>query len=183
MFEKRYKNDILLLCVFSYNYPIFLIFIILFLQNSLVASYLSYCDYYRPKFFILENVRNFVSFKKSMVLKLTLRCLLKMGYQVSWYHVPSAQTLNVVKTVQSNVVDIVLCINITDFLRFIGFSKVSVVKQTLCKIKPFPSFTDIVVLNEWCLDNLYFPALFNIYVYLLSILIGSLCYLPRLKLI
>lgn len=51
-------------------------------QNSLVVSYLSYCDYYRPRFFILENVRNFVSFKRSMVLKLTLRCLIKMGYQV-----------------------------------------------------------------------------------------------------
>lgn len=51
-------------------------------QNSLVVSYLSYCDYFRPRFFILENVRNFVSFKKSMVLKLTLRCLIKMGYQV-----------------------------------------------------------------------------------------------------
>ncbi|ROL51170.1 DNA (cytosine-5)-methyltransferase 1 [Anabarilius grahami] len=44
-------------------------------KNSLVVSYLSYCDYYRPKFFLLENVRNFVSFKRSMVLKLTLRCL------------------------------------------------------------------------------------------------------------
>ena len=52
-------------------------------KNSLVVSYLSYCDYYRPRFFILENVRNFVSFKRSMVLKLTLRCLIKMGYQVS----------------------------------------------------------------------------------------------------
>lgn len=51
-------------------------------KNSLVVSYLSYCDYYRPRFFILENVRNFVSFKRSMVLKLTLRCLIKMGYQV-----------------------------------------------------------------------------------------------------
>jgi DNA (cytosine-5)-methyltransferase 1 len=53
-------------------------------KNSLVASYLSYCDYYRPKFFILENVRNFVSFKKSMVLKLTLSCLLAMGYQCTF---------------------------------------------------------------------------------------------------
>ena len=51
------------------------------LKNS-VISYLSYCDYYRPRFFILENVRNFVSFKRNMVLKLTLRCLIKMGYQV-----------------------------------------------------------------------------------------------------
>ena len=54
-------------------------------QNSLVASYLSYCDFYRPRFFILENVRNFVSFKRNMVLKLTLRCLIKMGYQVSQF--------------------------------------------------------------------------------------------------
>ena len=53
-------------------------------KNSLVVSYLSYCDYYRPRFFLLENVRNFVSFKKSMVLKLTLRCLLKMGYQCTF---------------------------------------------------------------------------------------------------
>ena len=53
------------------------------LQNSLVASYLSYCDYYRPRFFLLENVRNFVSFKRSLVLKLALRCLVQMGYQVT----------------------------------------------------------------------------------------------------
>lgn len=53
-------------------------------KNSLVVSYLSYCDYYRPRFFVLENVRNFVSFKKSMILKLTLRCLLKMGYQCTF---------------------------------------------------------------------------------------------------
>ena len=53
-------------------------------KNSLVVCYLSYCDYYRPKFFILENVRNFVSFKRNMVLKLTLRCLLKMGYQCTF---------------------------------------------------------------------------------------------------
>lgn len=53
-------------------------------KNSLVVSYLSYCDYYRPRFFLLENVRNFVSFKRSMVLKLTLRCLVKMGYQCTF---------------------------------------------------------------------------------------------------
>ncbi|XP_009986212.1 PREDICTED: DNA (cytosine-5)-methyltransferase 1-like, partial [Tauraco erythrolophus] len=48
-------------------------------KNSLVVSFLSYCDYYRPRFFLLENVRNFVSFKRSMVLKLTLRCLVLLG--------------------------------------------------------------------------------------------------------
>ncbi|CAI9739711.1 DNA (cytosine-5)-methyltransferase 1-like [Octopus vulgaris] len=53
-------------------------------KNSLIASYLSYCDFYRPRFFVLENVRNFVSFKKSMVLKLTLRCLTQMGYQCTF---------------------------------------------------------------------------------------------------
>ncbi|KAJ9600521.1 hypothetical protein L9F63_026341, partial [Diploptera punctata] len=53
-------------------------------KNSLIVSYLSYCDFYRPRYFILENVRNFVSFKRSMVLKLTLRCLLKMGYQCTF---------------------------------------------------------------------------------------------------
>lgn len=53
-------------------------------KNSLVASYLSFCDYYRPKYFILENVRNFVAFKKGMVLKLTIRTLLDMGYQCTF---------------------------------------------------------------------------------------------------
>lgn len=53
-------------------------------RNSLIVSYLSYCDYYRPRFFILENVRNFVSFKRNMVLKLTMRCLLRMGYQCTF---------------------------------------------------------------------------------------------------
>ena len=43
-----------------------------------------YCDYYRPKFFILENVRNFASYKKSLVLKLCLRALVRMGYQCTF---------------------------------------------------------------------------------------------------
>ena len=53
-------------------------------KNSLVATYLSYCDFYRPKFFILENVRNFASFKKGMVLKLCLATLIKLGYQATF---------------------------------------------------------------------------------------------------
>ncbi|XP_066590215.1 DNA (cytosine-5)-methyltransferase 1-like isoform X2 [Prorops nasuta] len=53
-------------------------------KNSLVVSCLSYCDYYRPRFFVMENVRNFVSFKKSMVLKLTLKALISMGYQCTF---------------------------------------------------------------------------------------------------
>ena len=54
------------------------------LKNSLVVTYLSYCDYYRPNFFIMENVRNFIYFKKSAILKLTLRCLIHMGYQCTF---------------------------------------------------------------------------------------------------
>ncbi|EFN76367.1 DNA (cytosine-5)-methyltransferase PliMCI [Harpegnathos saltator] len=53
-------------------------------KNSLVVSCLSYLDYYRPKFFVMENVRNFVTFKRSMVLKLTLCCLVRMGYQCTF---------------------------------------------------------------------------------------------------
>lgn len=53
-------------------------------KNSLVVSFLSYCDYYRPKYFILENVRNFAAYKRGMVLKLTLRALLVMGYQCTF---------------------------------------------------------------------------------------------------
>ena len=53
-------------------------------KNSLVATYLSYCDYYRPKYFILENVRNFATHKKAVVLKLCLASLLRMGYNCTF---------------------------------------------------------------------------------------------------
>ena len=43
-----------------------------------------YCDFYRPKFFILENVRNFASYKSSGILKSCLRALVKMGYQCTF---------------------------------------------------------------------------------------------------
>jgi DNA (cytosine-5)-methyltransferase 1 len=51
-------------------------------QNSMVMSFLSYCDFYRPRYFLLENVRNFVSHNKSFTFRLTLRTLLDLGYQV-----------------------------------------------------------------------------------------------------
>ena len=38
----------------------------------------------RPKFFILENVKNFACFKKSMVMKSCLRALVRMGYQCTF---------------------------------------------------------------------------------------------------
>ena len=50
-------------------------------KNSLVSTFLFYCDYSRPKYFILENVRGFVSSNNSMVLKLCVRILLTIGYQ------------------------------------------------------------------------------------------------------
>ena len=53
-------------------------------KNSLIVSYLAYCDFYRPRFFILENVRNFVSFQKNMILRTVLRCLIRMGYQCTF---------------------------------------------------------------------------------------------------
>ena len=53
-------------------------------KNSLIATYLSYCDFYRPKYFILENVRNIVASENGMVLKLILASLVKMGYQVGF---------------------------------------------------------------------------------------------------
>jgi len=53
-------------------------------KNSLISTYLSYCDFYRPKYFILENVRNFATFKKSAVLRLCMKALLKMGYSCSF---------------------------------------------------------------------------------------------------
>ena len=50
-------------------------------KNSLISSYLSYCDYYRPKFFILENVKMFAAFNKGQVLRLCMGALVRMGYQ------------------------------------------------------------------------------------------------------
>lgn len=51
-------------------------------QNSMVMSYLSFADFYRPRYVLLENVRNFVSHNKSFTFRLTLRSLLEMGYSV-----------------------------------------------------------------------------------------------------
>lgn len=58
-------------------------------QNSMVMSYLSYADFYRPRYWLLENVRNFVSHNKSFTFRLTLRSLLDMGYQVLLLLLPS----------------------------------------------------------------------------------------------
>ncbi|KAI4310841.1 hypothetical protein MLD38_035791 [Melastoma candidum] len=51
-------------------------------QCEMILAFLSYADYFRPKYFLLENVRNFVSFNKGQTFCLTLASLLEMGYQV-----------------------------------------------------------------------------------------------------
>ena len=47
----------------------------------MVYSYLSFCDFYRPRFFILENVQDFAN---KLILKKCLSTLVKMGYQCSF---------------------------------------------------------------------------------------------------
>jgi DNA (cytosine-5)-methyltransferase 1 len=60
---------------------LFLFFHGIFLYFS---SYLSYCDYYRPKYFILENVLNFAAFNDGYILRLSMRALVLMGYQCTF---------------------------------------------------------------------------------------------------
>jgi hypothetical protein len=47
-----------------------------------VISFLSFADFYRPRYFLLENVKTFATHNSSMTLRLALRSLLDMGYQV-----------------------------------------------------------------------------------------------------
>lgn len=51
-------------------------------QCEMILAFLSYADYFRPRYFLLENVRNFVSFNKGQTFRLTMASLLEMGYQV-----------------------------------------------------------------------------------------------------
>ncbi|CAN0865136.1 DNA (cytosine-5)-methyltransferase 1 [Linum grandiflorum] len=51
-------------------------------QCEMILAFLSFADYFRPKYFLLENVRNFVSFNKGQTFRLTLASLLEIGYQV-----------------------------------------------------------------------------------------------------
>ncbi|CAI8593488.1 unnamed protein product [Vicia faba] len=51
-------------------------------QCEMILAFLSFADYFRPRYFLLENVRNFVSFNKGQTFRLTLASLLEMGYQV-----------------------------------------------------------------------------------------------------
>ncbi|GJP36008.1 hypothetical protein CLOM_g20549 [Closterium sp. NIES-68] len=51
-------------------------------QCEMILAFLSFADFLRPSFFLLENVRNFVSFNGARTFRLALRTLLAMGYQV-----------------------------------------------------------------------------------------------------
>ena len=51
-------------------------------QCEMILAFLSFADYFPPRYFLLENVRNFVSFNKGQTFRLTLASLLEMGYQV-----------------------------------------------------------------------------------------------------
>lgn len=55
-------------------------------QCEMILGFLSYAEYFRPRYFLLENVRNFVSFNKGQTFRLTLATLLEMGYQVAFNH-------------------------------------------------------------------------------------------------
>ncbi len=48
--------ELILLLAYLFQYSRF--------KNSLASTYLSYCDFYRPKFFLLENVKNFGHYKE-----------------------------------------------------------------------------------------------------------------------
>uniref|UniRef100_A0A803LZ07 DNA (cytosine-5-)-methyltransferase n=1 Tax=Chenopodium quinoa TaxID=63459 RepID=A0A803LZ07_CHEQI len=51
-------------------------------QCEMILAFLSFVDYFRPIYFLLENVRNFISFNKGQTFRLTIASLLEMGYQV-----------------------------------------------------------------------------------------------------
>eukprot|EP01025_Chloroclados_australasicus_P039559 TRINITY_DN4101_c0_g1_i11.p2 TRINITY_DN4101_c0_g1~~TRINITY_DN4101_c0_g1_i11.p2 ORF type:complete len:340 (-),score=30.56 TRINITY_DN4101_c0_g1_i11:499-1518(-) len=52
------------------------------MQNSMVMAFLSYVDFYRPRYFLLENVKNFLHHNDGRTLRLVVRTLLELGYQV-----------------------------------------------------------------------------------------------------
>ncbi|KAF8404029.1 hypothetical protein HHK36_008905 [Tetracentron sinense] len=51
-------------------------------QCELILAFLSFADYFRPKFLLLENTTNFVTLNKGHTFPLTIASLLAMGYQV-----------------------------------------------------------------------------------------------------
>ena len=54
------------------------------IKNSQISTFLSILDFYRPRYFILENVRNLANFNGNMVFKLLMRTLVMIGYQCTF---------------------------------------------------------------------------------------------------
>ncbi|VVC27154.1 C-5 cytosine methyltransferase,S-adenosyl-L-methionine-dependent methyltransferase,DNA methylase, C-5 [Cinara cedri] len=52
--------------------------------NALSATFLSYINFYKPKFLLMENVKNYVTYDGGNFLSSTIKCLLQMGYQISF---------------------------------------------------------------------------------------------------
>ncbi|EFH38742.1 hypothetical protein ARALYDRAFT_920657 [Arabidopsis lyrata subsp. lyrata] len=52
-------------------------------QCEMILAFLSFADYFRPKYFLLENVKKIVSFNNGQTFQLTIASLLEMGYQKS----------------------------------------------------------------------------------------------------
>ena len=71
-------------CIINILLYVYIIFFLFVFQNSFFVTFLSFCDYYRPKYIILENVDKCVNFKCGLILKLTIRSLIDMGYQCSF---------------------------------------------------------------------------------------------------
>ena len=53
-------------------------------NNSQVFTFLSYCDFYRPRFFIFENVMKFAEYEEGKLLKKYMSALVQMGYQCTF---------------------------------------------------------------------------------------------------
>uniref|UniRef100_T1J239 DNA (cytosine-5-)-methyltransferase n=1 Tax=Strigamia maritima TaxID=126957 RepID=T1J239_STRMM len=53
-------------------------------NNSLVSTFLSFCDFLRPRFFLLENIPNFIRFQNNSYVRKSFKSLLDMGYQLAF---------------------------------------------------------------------------------------------------
>ncbi|CAG9759633.1 unnamed protein product [Ceutorhynchus assimilis] len=53
-------------------------------NNSQIYTYLGFIDYYRPKYFIFENVENFVQTDDARYFQMFLKRVLEIGYQVTF---------------------------------------------------------------------------------------------------
>jgi DNA-cytosine methyltransferase len=54
------------------------------MRNSLVSTFLSFCEYYQPQLILIENVPTFISMDKGTVLQSTVEALLDLNYQVTF---------------------------------------------------------------------------------------------------